>query len=167
MLRALELRRAGTFAEAVSTRIAECRLELYKASRKPEDLQAAAADFARLADGAKSPAIRLMCRYKLGWCLERKNDPQGAYTAYRQVLRQARRLKAEGRLFNPKWCSRSAYAALHLVLDRKWPNADQLGSAIIRDMRFLELPGGDAEVEAVEEEFKKRHLNRGIGRSDK
>ena len=146
--------------EAVSARIAECRLELYKNGGSQQELQAAAEGFERLADSASVPAIRLMCKYKLGWCRERMNDPRAAYGAYHQALLYANTLKDARRPFDPKWCSRSAYAALNLLLTHRWPNADQMGAAIITLARALELPGGNAEFDAAQNEFNERFLNR-------
>ena len=160
LLRPHERRPVGGFGEAVSARIAECRLELYKTGGSQQELQAAAEGFERLADGATMPEIRLMCKYKLGWCRERLNDPRAAYGAYHQALLYAKTLKDARRAFDPKWCSRSAYAALNLLLTHRWPNADQMGAAIITLARSLELPGGNAEFDAVQNEFNERFLNR-------
>ena len=166
LLRAHDLRPASTFAEAVSARLAECRLELYNRKKdvKPddEDLLAAAKIFGELASSAAAPEVRLRCKYRLGWCLERRNDPQAAYEAYVDTLRYAKKLKDEERSFDRKLCSLGAYAALNLLLNRQqpWPDADQKGAAVIRLVKSLALPGGDAEFEAVRKEFNKRYLNR-------
>ena len=87
-----------------------------------------------------------------------QNDPRAAVEAWYQTLLYATELKWAGRSFDPKWCSRSAYAALHLLLDHRWPDADQRGAAIIDAVEALKLPGGDGEFETVREEFYQRYL---------
>lgn len=167
LLEARKLRPLGNFADACSVRVADCRIELYKsgstssADLTPQgELAAAAAEFERLASEAVDPNIRLMCRCRLGWCREEQKDPEAAVSAYYRVLLYAAELKRSRRSFDPKWCSRSAYAALHILVNHRWPDADQRGAAIIDAVRALELPGGDAEFETVREEFKQRYLEK-------
>lgn len=163
LLRAHQLRPSGAFGDVVSARLADCRLELYKSSGDRQYLDSAAAEFARLADSADTdPHIRLMCCCKLGWCREKQNDPRAAVEAWYRTLLYAAELKRAGRIFDPKWCSRSAYSALNLLLTVPWPDADQRGAAIIDAVKKLGLPGGDAEFETVRTEFNDRFLNREI-----
>jgi tetratricopeptide (TPR) repeat protein len=161
--RAHQLRPSGAFGDVVAARLADCRLELYKSGGAQQDLDAAAAEFERLADSAATdPHIRLMCRYKLGWCREKQGDPRAAVESWYQALLYAAELKRAGRIFDAKWCSRSAYSALNLLLTLPWPDADQRGAAILDAVKQLELPGGDAEFETVRREFNERYLNREI-----
>lgn len=167
LLRAGQRRPTGGFGDAVAVRTADCRVELYKANNSTQELQQAAAEFERLAGSETTmPQIRLVCKYKLGWCREQLHDPRGAVSAYHQALLYAVELKRLQRTFDSKWCSRSAYAALNILLDERWKNqwpwsdADQCGAAIIDTMKQLELLGGDAEFEALANEFKKRYLGR-------
>ena len=163
LLRARQLRPTGAFGDVVAARLADCRLELYKSGGAQQDLDSAAAEFERLADSADTdPYIRLMCYCKLGWCREKQNDPRAAVEAWYQTLLYATELKWAGRSFDPKWCSRSAYSALNLLLTVQWPDADQRGAAIIDAVKMLGLPGGDAEFETVRTEFNDRFLNREI-----
>lgn len=167
LLRAGQRRPTGGFGDAVAVRTADCRVELYKANNSPQELQLAAADYERLAGSETTvPRIRLLCKYKLGWCREHQHDPRGAVSAYHQALLYAGELKRTHRAFDRKWCSRSAYAALNILLDDRWknqwpwPDADQCGASIIDAMKQLGLVGGDAEFEALTDEFKKRYMGR-------
>lgn len=160
MLKAGKLRPTGDFADAVAARAADCRLEQFRLSGVADDLAAAAKEYARLAAEAGDPNIRLMCHYKLGWCREAQKDTAAAVRAYHQALLFAGGLKRARRPFDPKWCSRSAYAALNLLLNHPLRNADQSGAAIIDAIEALELPGGDAEFETVRNEFYERYWNR-------
>lgn len=165
LLEARKLRPFGSFGDAAAVRAADCRFELYRSgsgfspdSTPQQELAAAAAEFERLASEAVDPNVRLMCCCRLGRCLEEQRDPAAAVRAYYRALLYAGELKRADRSFDPKWCSRSAYAALHLLLDHRWPDADQRGAAIIDAVEALKLPGGDGEFETVREEFYQRYL---------
>ena len=162
MLRARQLRPAGNFDDAAAARAADCRLGIYKADNsKQDELQKAAEEFERLANSESTdPNIRLMCKHKLGICRAKQNDPSKAVRAYGQTLEFAIELKRLGRAFEPRWCLRSAYEALQILLTCGWPDADQRGAEIIEKVRQLELPGGDREFDVVLTEFKKRCLKR-------
>ena len=165
LLEARKLRPFGSFGDAAAVRAADCRFKLYRSgsgsspdSTPQQELAAAAAEFERLASEAVDPNVRLMCCCRLGRCLEEQRDPEAAVRAYYRALLYAGELKRARRSFDPKWCSRSAYAALHILLNNRWPDADQRGAAIIDAVKALELPGGDGEFEAVREEFNQRYL---------
>ena len=159
----------ATFGDAVAARTADCRVELYNTNKSPQELQAAAADYERLAGSeTTAPRIRLVCKYKLGWCRERMHDPRGAVSAYHQALLYAAERKRLKLAFDPKWCSRSAYAALNILRDERlkknqwpWPDADQCGAAIIDAMKQLDLLGGD-EYKALKEVFKQGPVSTGF-----
>ena len=159
LLRAYKLRPSGAFGEAVALRIAECRLQLYGGGKAPQELDAAAEAFERLSGGSVIPGIRLMCHYKLGYCRELQNKPRAAFDAYYQALLYAGELKRAHISLDPKWCSRSAYAALNLLLRQRWSDADQRGAAVINAVKALGLPGGAAEFESVRKQFNERYLN--------
>lgn len=163
--KARELRPAGLFGEAAAARIAECRLALYQENQRPEDgleqLREAEKEFTRLAREATNPDIRLLCMFKLGWCREYLGESWAAVDAFYQTLLYARELKRAGRQFDPKWCVRSVQEGLRLLLGSDAPpDAMQRAMRIIDAAKVLELPGGDAQFDALKDEFNERYLNR-------
>ncbi len=157
-----ELRPSGLFGEVAEGRIADTLMSLYGATQRTEDLNAAAESFGRLAEGARFPAVRLQSLFKLGCCREYLGERLKALDAYYQALLFAGVLKKNNIPFEAAWCSRSAYAALRLLMDSGVPGRLQRGSRIIEAYRKLELPGSDAEFEALRKEFTELYLNREI-----
>jgi len=161
LLRARELRPSGVFGEVAAARIAECRVAIYQEKQRPEDgqdeLRAAAEEFSRLAGGAKVPEIRLLSKFKLGWCREYLGETEAAMDAFMETLLYARELKRGGRSFDPQWCFRSVTEALRLLVGSDAPpDARQLGTRIIECAQSLDLPGGDAQFRALRDEFEDR-----------
>ncbi len=164
--RARELRPVGVFGEAAAARLAECRVAVYQENQRPEDgqnlLRAAAEEFARLSREATVPDIRLLSKFKSGWCCEYLGETEAALDAFSEVILYAQELKRGGRVFDPKWCFRSVTEALRMLTGSDAPaNARQIGTRILENAQSLGLPGGDAQFKVMRDEFED-HFNQEI-----
>ena len=160
--RALELRPSGVFGEVARGRVGDCLLAIYASNQGESELDRAVEVFEKLSAGAEFPTVRLQSLFKLGCALEYRGTRLKALDAYYQTLLYARTLRQRGIPFESSWCSRAAYAALRLLLDSGSPGRFQWGTRVMNAYRQLGLPEGNAEFEALKQEFTERYLNREI-----